>query len=133
LWMAQAAAYRTPRFLTFKQALELGGNVRKGERGTKIFFVKQLQVRDQGLDDSASTHLIPMMREYTVFNVDQCEKLPDSVITGKLLARAKPGACPCSPGGRIAPISLAQTRSRARRGYGMRPIVVASAITRGKA
>jgi hypothetical protein len=27
LWMAQAAGYRTPRFLTFKQALELGGNV----------------------------------------------------------------------------------------------------------
>ena len=24
-----------------------------------------------------------MMREYTVFNVDQCENLPESVITGK--------------------------------------------------
>jgi antirestriction protein ArdC len=46
--MAQAAGYRTPRFLTFKQALELGGHVRKGERGTKVYFVKQLQVRDQG-------------------------------------------------------------------------------------
>jgi antirestriction protein ArdC len=32
LWMAQAAGYRTPRYLTFKQALELGGHVRKGER-----------------------------------------------------------------------------------------------------
>src|SRR4249920_3978213 len=51
LWMAEAAGYRTPRFLTFKQALDLGGNVRKGERGTKVFFVKQLQVRDQGEDD----------------------------------------------------------------------------------
>ena len=77
LWMAQAAGYRTPRFLTFKQALELGGNVRKGERGTKVYFVKQLQVRDQGADDSSSARLIPMMREYTVFNVDQCENLPD--------------------------------------------------------
>ena len=47
LWIAQAAGYRTPRFLTFKQALELGGNVRKGEHGTKVYFVKQLQVRDQ--------------------------------------------------------------------------------------
>src|SRR2546423_13658710 len=46
LWMAQAAGYGTPRFLTFKQALELGGNVRKGERGTKVYFVKPLQVRD---------------------------------------------------------------------------------------
>ena len=64
LWMAQAAGYRTPRFLTFKQALELGGNVRKGQRGTKVYFVKQLQVRDQDADESSSTRLIPMMREY---------------------------------------------------------------------
>jgi antirestriction protein ArdC len=42
LWMAQAAGYRTPRFLTFKQALEFGGNVRKGEHGTKVYFVKKL-------------------------------------------------------------------------------------------
>jgi antirestriction protein ArdC len=83
LWMAQAAGYRAPRFLTFKQALELGGNVRKGERGTKVYFVKQLQVRDPGADDSTSTRLIPMMREYTVFNVAQCDNLPDSVISGK--------------------------------------------------
>jgi antirestriction protein ArdC len=68
LWMAQAAGYRTPRFLTFKQALELRGNVRKGEHGTKVYFVKQLRVRDQGADDSSSARLIPMMREYTVFN-----------------------------------------------------------------
>src|ERR1700686_817851 len=83
LWMAQAAGYRTPRFLTFKQALEVGGNVRKGEHGTKVYFVKQRQVRDQGADDNSATRLVPMMREYTVFNVDQCENLPDSVITGK--------------------------------------------------
>ncbi len=80
--MAQAAGYRTPRFLTFKQALELGGNVRKGEHGTKVYFVKQLQVPDNGAD-SDSTRLVPMMREYTVFNVDQCENLPDDVSIGK--------------------------------------------------
>jgi antirestriction protein ArdC len=57
LWMAQAASYRTPRFLTFKQTLELGGNVRKGERGTKVYFVKQLRVRDQGEDDNSSARL----------------------------------------------------------------------------
>jgi antirestriction protein ArdC len=83
LWMAQAAGYRTPRFLTFKQALELGGNVRKGERGHKVLYVKQLQVHDRGADDDTATRLVPMLREYTVFNVDQCENLPDSIITGK--------------------------------------------------
>jgi antirestriction protein ArdC len=75
LWMAQAAGYRTPRYLTFKQASELGGHV-KGERGTKVYFVKQLEIQEEA-DGNSSTRLVPMMREYTVFNVDQCEGLPD--------------------------------------------------------
>jgi antirestriction protein ArdC len=77
--MAQAAGYRSPRFLTFKQALELGGNVRKGERGTKVYFVKQLHVRDESAADSSGMRIVPMMREYTVFNVAQCDNLPDSI------------------------------------------------------
>ena len=82
LWSARDAGYRTPRFLTFKQALQLRGNVRKGEHGTKIYFVKQLQVHNEGAaDDESETRVIPMLREYTVFNVDQCENLPDRVIT----------------------------------------------------
>src|SRR3974377_2151181 len=90
LWMARAAGYRTPRFLTFKQALELGGNVRRGERGTKVYFVKQLQVPDQDADDNVSARLIPMMREYTVFNVDQCDNLPESVKGGKPVRARNP-------------------------------------------
>jgi antirestriction protein ArdC len=82
LWMAQAAGYRTPRYLTFKQASELGGHVRKGERGCRVYFVKKLEVREDA-NNEASTRLVPMMREYTVFNVDQCEGLADSVTTGK--------------------------------------------------
>jgi antirestriction protein ArdC len=35
--MAQAAGYKTPRFLTFKQALEAGDRVRKGERYESLF------------------------------------------------------------------------------------------------
>jgi len=50
--MAQATGYRTPRFLTFKQALELGGNVGKDEHGTKVYFFKQLQVHDKDADDN---------------------------------------------------------------------------------
>jgi antirestriction protein ArdC len=58
--------------------LELGGNVRKGEHGAKVYFVKQLQVREADSDD---VRTVPMLREYTVFNVDQCENLPDRVMT----------------------------------------------------
>ena len=61
--------------------MELGGNVRKGEHGSKVYFVKKLQVRDKGAEDDAATRLVPMLREYTVFNVDQCENLPARVVT----------------------------------------------------
>jgi antirestriction protein ArdC len=103
LWMAQAVGYRTPRYLTFKQALGLGGHVRKGERGTKVchvrkgergtkvYFVKQLEIRENA-DDGAPTRLVPMMREYAVFNVDQCAGLPESVIAGKPMRVRNPDA-----------------------------------------
>jgi antirestriction protein ArdC len=80
LWLARHRGWATPRFLTFKQAIEDGGNVRKGEHGTKVYFVKQLRVTE---DDEQDARLVPMMREYTVFNVDQCDGLPDSVRAGK--------------------------------------------------
>src|ERR1700694_6225103 len=56
LWMSQAAGYQTPRYLTFKQALELGDHVRKGEHGVRVYFVKQLAVRDkEGEEDGEET------------------------------------------------------------------------------
>jgi antirestriction protein ArdC len=55
------------------------GHVRKGAHGTKVYFVKQLQAKDA--DDEEKTRIIPMLREYTVFNVDQCEGLPARLMT----------------------------------------------------
>ena len=85
LWLARNRGWQTPRFLTFKQAIEAGGNVRMGEHGTKVYFVKQLQIKDG--DGEEDTRLVPMLREYTVFNVSQCENLPDSVKAGKPMRR----------------------------------------------
>ena len=82
LWLARNRGWPMPRFLTFKQAIEAGGNVRKGEHGTKVIFVKQLQVKD-GEGDETDTRLIPMLREYTLFNVAQCDGLPDGIKAGK--------------------------------------------------
>jgi antirestriction protein ArdC len=90
LWLARNRGWPTPRFLTFKQAIEASGNVRKGEHGTKVYFVKQLQIKDSESEE-ADARLIPMMREYTVFNVDQCENLPDSVKAGRPMRVRNPG------------------------------------------
>jgi antirestriction protein ArdC len=91
LWLARNRGWATPRFLTFKQAFDAGGNVRKGEHGTKVYFVKQLQVRDRDSDE-AETRLVPMLREYTVFNVDQCDGLPDRIRAGRPMRVRNPDA-----------------------------------------
>lgn len=79
LWLTRGRGWPTPRFLTFKQAIEAGGNVRKGEHGTRVVFVKQLRV----IDKNSAEGVVPMMREYTVFNVAQCDGLPDGIVAGK--------------------------------------------------
>src|SRR5215471_3844451 len=83
LWSAMTArGWQVPRFVTFKQALELGGNVRKGEHGTKVYFVKQLNFKDDSPDAGEDdTRSVTMLREYTVFNVAQCDGLPERVTT----------------------------------------------------
>jgi antirestriction protein ArdC len=40
-----------------------------------------LQIKNDG--DEADARLVPMLREYTVFNVEQCENLPDNIKAGK--------------------------------------------------
>jgi antirestriction protein ArdC len=83
LWMAQAAAgYASPRFLTFKQAQELGGNVRKGERGHKVVYVNAFE-REEENEGGTETRRIPFLREFTVFNIEQCENLPESATAGQ--------------------------------------------------
>jgi len=80
LWLAKGRGWTTPRFLTFKQAAAAGGSVRKGEHGTKVYFVKQLEVANKAPDAKpGDKRLVPMLREYTVFNIDQCDNLPDRI------------------------------------------------------
>jgi antirestriction protein ArdC len=84
LWLARGRGWPTPRFVTFKQAQEAGGSVRKGEHGTRVYFVKQLRVADKSPEAAeGDQRLVPMLREYTVFNVAQCDGLPEKIVSGK--------------------------------------------------
>jgi antirestriction protein ArdC len=78
---AQLRGYGDGRWLTFRQANELGARVRKGEHGTQIVFWK---LRELGEDaapltdpNSDERRVIPMLRSYTVFNATQLEFLPE--------------------------------------------------------
>lgn len=77
LWGAMQAYGWGPRWLTFNQAKEAGGTVRKGERGQTVIFVKRMLVKDK--DDKTKTKAIGFLRSYTVFNVAQCDGLSDRV------------------------------------------------------
>jgi antirestriction protein ArdC len=75
---AQLQGYARSRWLTYRQANELGACVRKGARGTTIVFYKPLQVpADKGAGtEPVETRVIPLLRAFVVFNVEQVEGLP---------------------------------------------------------
>jgi antirestriction protein ArdC len=82
LWDAVITrGFGAQRWLTFRQALGLGGHVRKGERGTTICYAdrfipkdEQARARDSGDEPSG----IPFLKRFTVFNTEQCEGLPQT-------------------------------------------------------
>lgn len=73
LWIAaEERGYTSDQWFTFKQAKAVGGNVRKGEKGTRIVFYSTFErENDQGEDVK-----IPFLKSYTVFNAQQIENLP---------------------------------------------------------
>ena len=76
LW---AHGYATQRWLTFKQALDVGGVVRKGEHGVKVYFVSKVEKTT----DTDEVRHVPFLKEYTVFNVAQCHGLPEEASLAK--------------------------------------------------
>ena len=93
LWMAMQTnpTWTVNRFLTYRQAAELGGNVMKGEHGTKVYFWKPYLAKDrrQGAEPDDVVKAL-VMREYTVFNVAQCENLPARATAGRELRVRNP-------------------------------------------
>jgi antirestriction protein ArdC len=71
--------FSTQNWLTFRQALGLGANVRKGEHGTTIVYADRFvpdEERQRAKRDRDEPSAIPFLKRFTVFNTDQCENLP---------------------------------------------------------
>ena len=77
LWAAAIEAnYDCPIWLTYKQAQEIGGQVRKGEKGALVVYANTIN-RTKTTDDGKEVEeSIPFMKGYTVFNVEQINGLP---------------------------------------------------------
>ena len=78
LWgAALAEGFSAPTWMTFRQAKELGANVRKGEKGSLVVYANAV-VRTETTDDGNEIEReIPFLKGYTVFNVEQIDGLPD--------------------------------------------------------
>jgi antirestriction protein ArdC len=78
LWVAaMERGWSSQRWLTYRQAQALGGNVRKREVGTTVCYADRFTPKDQ--DDSEGygeeARQVAFLKRFTVFNVDQCEGL----------------------------------------------------------
>lgn len=83
LWAAVVrGGYRSQRWLTYAQAQVAGGNVRRGERGTVVCYADRFTPKgeeERARDEDRETRSVAFLKRFTVFNVDQCEGLPDAL------------------------------------------------------
>src|SRR6266542_717409 len=75
VFLLHAMSYESPFWLTFNQAKELGGNVKRGEKACPVVFWKWLDVVEEG-----EAKRVPFLRYYSVFNVSQCEGISQDKI-----------------------------------------------------
>lgn len=71
-------------WLTFRQALALGGHVRKGERGTTVVYADRFVPADErrrARETGEEAQAVPFLKRFTVFNTDQCDGLSADVAT----------------------------------------------------
>ncbi|WP_347270215.1 ArdC family protein [Rhizorhabdus histidinilytica] len=83
LWRAVIQhGFPSQHWLTFRQALSLGGNVRKGEHGTTVVYADRFVPDDEkrlARETGEEAAAIPFLKRFTVFNAAQCDGLPDNV------------------------------------------------------
>ena len=79
--------FESQYFLSFKQARELGGSVKKGEKACLVVFKKWIEATDQDgniiYNEKGNPKNIPMLRYYYVFNIQQCAGIPEDKIPKK--------------------------------------------------
>lgn len=63
--------------MTFKQALELKANVRKGEKGSLVVYANSITCSEENAQGEETAREIHYMKGYTVFNVEQIDGLPE--------------------------------------------------------
>lgn len=72
---AWAEGYRNPVWMTFKQAKDLGGMVRKGEKSSLVVKYGTFEAKEDGQEGEAEAKTRGYLKAYRVFNVQQIDGL----------------------------------------------------------
>ena len=70
--------YASQGWLTFRQALDAGGCVRKGERGVTVVYADRFTPEGEkarAKETGEDARSVPFLKRFTVFNLAQCEGL----------------------------------------------------------
>ena len=79
LWAASVdRGFTSNQWLTFRQAKELGGHVVKGSCGEMVIYANKMVKTDTDANGEEFDMTIPYLKQYTVFNVEQIDGLPES-------------------------------------------------------
>ncbi len=70
-FMLAFSPFNSPYWLTYKQASEKGGTIKKGSKSSMVVFWKFLKTEENGL-----VKTVPLLRYYNVFNIEQTEGIP---------------------------------------------------------
>ncbi|MFZ0465551.1 MAG: ArdC-like ssDNA-binding domain-containing protein, partial [Candidatus Acidiferrales bacterium] len=73
VFLLASLGYGSPYWLTYKQATQQGGNVRRGEHGAKVVFWKFDKYESEDADGQTVEKTSAILRYYTVFNLEQCD------------------------------------------------------------
>jgi antirestriction protein ArdC len=77
LWLAALqGCFACPMWMTYKQAAELGGQVRRGEKGATVVYADRFIRVESGDNGEEHEHAIPFLKSYSVFNCEQIDGLP---------------------------------------------------------
>lgn len=81
LWAeAVSRGFPLQRWLTYRQAEAAGGNVRRGQKGTVICYADRFTPKaeaEAARGEDREARQVAFLKRFVVFNVDQCEGLPD--------------------------------------------------------
>ncbi len=70
--------YTSNQWMTYKQAKDLGGHILKGERGQQVVYANKMVKTSEDHEGNTLEQVIPYLKTYTVFNVEQIEGLSEA-------------------------------------------------------